>query len=128
MDVVKAEILRGNDELKSWMNQLEIGKYIDHRAAPILQRYGEVLQHIQKNPVYKVATLTEWSRETVADPWLIATAASYNYTIITFEESNTGLSSRTPSTNAKIPDVAQTFGVKTEKLYYMMRELGLKLG
>lgn len=128
LDVVKAEILRGNDELKSWMNQLEIGKYIDHRAAPILQRYGEVLQHIQKNPVYKVAALTEWSRETVADPWLIATAASYNYTLITFEESNTGLSSRTPSKNAKIPDVAQTFGVKTEKLYYMMRELGLKLG
>lgn len=88
----------------------------------------QILQHIQKNPVYKVAALTEWSRETVADPWLIATAASYNYTIITFEESNTGLSSRTPSKNAKIPDVAQTFGVKTEKLYYMMRELGLKLG
>lgn len=43
LDVVKAEILRGNDELKSWMEQLEIEKYIDHRATPILQRYGQVL-------------------------------------------------------------------------------------
>lgn len=128
LDVVKAEILRGNDELKSWMEQLEIEKYIDHRATPILQRYGQVLQHIQNNPVYKAAVLAEWSRETVADPWLIATAASYNYTIITFEEANRGLSSRNPSKNAKIPDVADAFGVKTEKLYYMMRELGLKLG
>lgn len=87
LDMVKAEILHGNDNLKE---------------------------------------LSEWSRESVADPWLIAAAATYN-TIITFEEANKGLNSRSPSKNAKIPDVANEFGVKTEKLYYMMRELGLKL-
>lgn len=127
LDMVKAEILHGNDNLKEWMESIEIQRYIDHREPRILQKYGAILQHIQDSPCYKPASLSEWSRESVADPWLIAAAATYNYTIITFEEANKGLNSRSPSKNAKIPDVANEFGVKTEKLYYMMRELGLKL-
>ncbi len=31
LDMVKAEILHGNDALKDWMENLEIKKYIDHR-------------------------------------------------------------------------------------------------
>lgn len=127
LDMVKAEILRGNDSLKDWMEDLEIGKYLDHREPCILQKYAAILQYIQGNPCYKPAALAEWSRESVADPWLIAAASAYNYTIITFEEANKGLNTRTPSKNAKIPDVSKEFGVKTQKLFYMIRELGLKL-
>ena len=85
------------------------------------------MQHIQNSPCYKPAALAEWSRESAADPWLIAAAAVYNYTLITFEEANKGLNTKNPSKSAKIPDVANEFGVKTEKLFYMIRELGLKL-
>ena len=127
LDMVKVEILRGNDGLKEWMENLEIGEYIDHREQSVFQKYSDILRYVQSNPCYQHAALMEWSRESVADPWLIATAAAYNYTVITFEEPNKGLNPRTPSKNAKIPDVANEFGVKTEKLFYMIRELGLKL-
>ena len=38
-----------------------------------------------------------------------------------------GLSIKTPNKAAKIPDVARAFGVKTENIYYMMRQLGIKI-
>lgn len=75
----------------------------------------------------KPAALTEWSREEVADPWLIATAAVGNYTIVSFENENKGLNTRNPSKNAKIPDVAKVFKVEVKNLYYMMRVLKFSL-
>ena len=127
LDMVKAEVLRGNDNLKDWMEHLTIGEYVDHRQTDIMAKYGEVLRHLQNNPCYKPSALTEWSRDTVADAWLIATAATKGYTIITFETANNGLSTCNPSKKAKIPTSASEFGVHTENLYYMMRTLGFKL-
>lgn len=127
LDLVRGEILQGNDELKDWMGKVAIGTLVDRRNAAILENYSAVLQHLQENPCYKPSALAEWARTTVADPWLIATAAAYNYTIITFEAHNPGLNDRNPSKVAKIPDVADVFGVKTENLYYLMRVLGFQL-
>lgn len=127
LDLVKSEIMQGNDKLKEWMAEIEIGQLIDRRDGAILALYGSVLQHVQNNPCYKPAALAEWARGTVADPWLIATAAAKKFTLITFEDANKGLNPRNPSRNAKIPDVAREFGVKTENLFYMMRELNFAL-
>jgi hypothetical protein len=125
LDLVKNEITSGDDELKKWMSSLSFNS-IDRRQQNILQVYANVLQYIQYNPCYKPAALTEWSKSNIADPWLIATAKVFGYTIITFEEGKK-INPSSPSKNAKIPDVADHFGVKTEKLYYLMRELGFKL-
>ena len=127
LDLVKSEILQGNDELTEWMKNLSIGTLVDRRDEKILQNYSAVLQHLQENPCYKPSALKEWARATVADPWLIAAAEVYNYTIITFETHIVGLNDRTPSRIAKIPDVADVFGVKTANLYYLMRTLGFYL-
>ncbi len=127
LDMVKNEILQGKDRLKEWIESIEIGKLIDRREADILSSYSAVLQYVQGNPCYKSAALSEWSRNTVADPWLISAAKAYGYTLITFEVPNGGLNRRNPSKNAKIPDVAGEFGVKTENLFYMMRELKFTL-
>ena len=127
LDMVKAEVLRGNDRLKDWMERLTIGDYVDHRQTDIIAKYGEVLGSLQLNPCYKPSALAEWSRDTVADAWLIATAAVKGYTIITFETANNGLSTHNPSKKAKIPTVAAEFGVRTENLYHMMRSLKFKL-
>ena len=125
LDLVKNEITSGDDDLKNWMCGLPFSA-IDRRQPSILAGYGNVLQYIQSNPCYKPAALTEWSKANIADPWLIATAKVYGYTIITFEEGKK-LNPGSPSKNAKIPDIAEHFEVKTEKLYYLMRELGFKL-
>lgn len=126
LDMVKSEVLRGNDRLKEWMEHLTIGEYVDHRQTDIIEKYGEVLSYLQNHPCYKSSALTEWARETVADAWLIATAATRGYTIITFETANNGLSANNPSKKAKIPTIAAEFGVRTENLFYMMRNLGIR--
>lgn len=127
LDMVKTEILQGNDNLKAWMKSLSIANYIDHKDQVILQNYSSILIHIQTNTCYKTSALTEWAKANVADPWLIAAAKAKGYTIITFEEANKGLNSRNPSKLAKIPDVAKAFNVKTENLFYMMRFFGFML-
>ncbi|MCD8134135.1 MAG: DUF4411 family protein [Clostridiales bacterium] len=71
--------------------------------------------------------MAAWAPGDVADPWLIAAAAVNDYTIITAEVSSGGLSPKTPNKTAKIPDVAREFGVKTNDLYYMMRQLAIKI-
>lgn len=127
LDLVKNELLQGNDSLKDWIADLSIGRYVDHRETEILAQYSLVLQHIQQNPCYKPAALQEWANGRVADAWLIATAAAFNMCLVTFETPNTGLNSRYPSKEAKIPDVANAFGVKTINLFQMNRELGIQL-
>ncbi len=127
LDLAKDEILQGEDGLKDWIGALIISNYIDRRDPTILAYYGAVLDYVQNNPCYKPSALTEWSKSTVADPWLISAAKANGYTIITFEAPNKGLNSNNPSKNAKIPDVAEAFGVKTENLFYMMRTLAFTL-
>ena len=127
LDVVKSELNKGDDNLTEWLSNLTIRQLVDHRDPKILGKYGEILQNIQDDLRYKPAALNEWARESIADAWLIATAAVYNFTIITFERHNNGLSVKNPSKKAQIPDIADIFGVRTQNLYYMMRTLGILL-
>jgi hypothetical protein len=125
LDMAKNEVERGDDELSEWMQRINIGHLIDHREPEIIRKYAEVLEHVQQNPCYKPSALAEWSKATVADPWLIATGAVFGYTIITFEAANPGLNPHYPSKEAKIPDVCSIFGVETKNLFYMIRQLGI---
>lgn len=128
LDMVKNEICRGKetDNLKVWMEELEV-ESIDHRENEILEKYAQIVQYLSDSSLYKPSALAEWSRESVADPWLIAVAATYDYTLITFEKASGGLSKQNPNKFAKIPDVATAFGVRTQPLYYLMRSLGFRL-
>lgn len=123
LDMVKDEVTRGTDALADWIKELPMGLLVDRRSADILSNLQKVLTYVQTNPCYKQEALYEWSKATVADAWLIATAMTYGYTIVTFEERNGNLSERQPSKNPKIPDVADAFGVKVVRLYEMMRDL-----
>ena len=59
LDLVKSEVLKGKDSLKEWMENVEVGHLIDHRDPAIIVKYREVLRHIQDDPAYKPAALTE---------------------------------------------------------------------
>lgn len=127
LDMVENEICKGNDNLTSWMQNVSVHTRIDHREQAIVNYYRAVLQIIQSDPCYKSDALLEWSRNSVAAPWLIATAAAKGYTIITFEKPIANLSPQFPTRRPKIPNIAVRFGVKTNDLFYMMRRLGFNL-
>lgn len=122
LDVVKAEINKGDDELTAWISAMSELKIMDRRDQSIMAKYTEVLSYLQKNPSYNDKALRAWSDVNVADPWLIATAAAKGYTIITFEQSAGKISEKNPCGKPKIPDVAGAFNVKCVDLYYFMRK------
>lgn len=127
LDMVKAEIDRGEDDLADWLSRQEEFIICNHISQKIIDKYQGILQYIQTCGLYKEQALQIWANGDVADPWLIAAAAVNDYTIITAEVPSGGLSVKNPNRYAKIPDVAKTFGVRTNNLYYMMRQLGIKI-
>lgn len=127
LDMVKDEIDKGGDDLADWVGKQTRFEICNHVTPEIISKYQEVLQYVQSCGLYKEQALQAWAPRYIADPWLIAAAAVNNYTIITAEVPSGGLSLKNPNRYAKIPDVAKAFGVRTNNLYYMMRQLGIKI-
>ncbi|MBT9775171.1 DUF4411 family protein [Clostridium sp. MCC353] len=125
LDSVKAEILKGDDELTAWLKSIEELNVCSRKSSDVLRVYANILNYIQTSEKYTERALREWSKETVADPWLIAAASTYGYTIITFEKPLGIISNAT--NRPKIPDIAKMFNVKCEDLYYFMRSAGVRL-
>ncbi len=128
LDMVKNEIDKGQDELKEWISEREADFQICNHVDPqIISKYAEIMQYIQTCGYYNENGLADWAKSNVADPWLIAAAAAKGYKLITFEQSAGSLNVKNKSGRVKIPDVARHFGVEVHNLYYMMRQLGIKI-
>lgn len=129
LDMVRNEIQKGNesDPLKKWIEETEIGFFIDHREKAILEQYANILQYVQNSGYYNDTALASWSKLTVADPWLIATAKAKGLVLVTFETSINVLDTKNKTKRVRIPDVANSFGVKVVNLFDMMRELNIHL-
>lgn len=128
LDVVFQEVTKYEDELSDWIKNQGNLTPLSTKTSSILVNYGKVLNYVQSCGLYKNEALRNWSQAYVADPWLIAVAMDLNATIITEETPvGSGLSTKNPSRNAKLPDVAKNFGVKCENLFYFMRQMNFKL-
>lgn len=128
LDMVKAEIDEGQDELKEWVaDRTDDFEICNHVAPEIIPKYAEVMQYIQECGFYNEKGLNEWARNEVADPWLIAAAAAKGYKLITFEQSAGSLNVKSKSGRVKIPDVAKHFNVEVYTLFHMMRQLKIKI-
>lgn len=124
LDMVRDEILRGEDDLSQWFGKINIHTLIDHRL--FLDKYGEVLNYIQNSGYYKHRALAEWAQSNIADPWLVAVACKCGYKIVTFETpvalNKSGLCGR-----PKIPNACIEFHTQYINLFEMMRELEFHL-
>ena len=128
LDIVKAEIDKGQDELKQWVSEREdVFEICNHVDPEIIPKYAEVMQYIQECGFYNEKGLNDWARNEVADPWLIAAAAAKGYKLITFEQSAGSLNVKNKSGRVKIPDVAKHFDVEVHNLYHMMRQLKITI-
>ncbi len=127
LDMVMKELESGGDDVHKWLNGIKIPLLVNCKDASIINKYGEVIRNVSSNSCYQKTAFEEWARDTVADPWLIAAAAVNKYVLITMEKPAPNLSPKTPCKNAKIPDVANCFNVKTDNLFNMMRELNFIL-
>ncbi|MBR3355085.1 MAG: DUF4411 family protein [Oscillospiraceae bacterium] len=127
LDVVVSEVSKLEDELSTWIGGIEDFESISVKSASFVVNYGKVLSYVQNCGFYREEALRNWAGGDIADPWLVAVAMEIGATIITEETSAGGLTVKNKSRNAKIPDVANHFGIKCENLFYFMRQMKFKL-
>lgn len=85
------------------------------------------MQYIQDCGLYNEKGVNEWTKNEVADPWLVAAAVAKGHRLITFEQAAGSLNAKNKSGRVKIPDVARCFGVEVHNMYHMMRQLQMKI-
>ena len=123
LDVVKNELLAGNDDLTTWFKDLN-APIMSINNQNIVDAYAQISMHVYSlSHNYKPSVIDSWfGNMKAADPWLIAASAAYNGRILTNE---TDL-----RPNAKkrllIPNIAADFSIQCIKLTQFMRELEIK--
>ena len=123
---VKDEILNSEDELSDWLKKLNIKVFSEKNDAKIVKNYSLIMNYLNNNNVFSQKAQQEWQSPKIADPWIVATVMAKNSTIITFE-GNAKPDKNQLINKAKIPNIAEHFGIKTADLFYMMRALEFKL-
>ena len=102
---VKGEIDKGGDELTDWMKvNVPAGFYIENEL-DVMVKYGEIMNWAQSNAVYRPEAVSEFA--TVADAYLVATAAAKGYTLVTNETADPQCRRR-----VKIPDACNALSVR----------------
>ena len=55
LDVIKDELMKGNDELSKWINQFDHNLILDRRTSEILENYGKVRRPRPSSPLSSTA-------------------------------------------------------------------------
>ncbi len=129
-NVVLDEINK-SPEFHNWLNnnlKSVNSVVINHKT--YAEQWADVIQYIAEHPCYSEKALTDansWTRERVADGWLIAMAKKEGYTIVTDELSNPNLNAHHPSSSVKIPDIAKDFNIQCISMNTFFKKIGFKL-
>jgi len=113
---VKEEIDKGNDELVQWCNDnLPKGFFLPFDSHA---EYARLMTWANGSVVFSAAAKQEFA--TVADAFLVATAAAHSMKVVTFETSDPACRKR-----VKIPDACIALGVEYCSLNDVLHELGV---
>lgn len=117
---VKDEIDHGNDELTTWMRNNATQDFYISIDGDVLAKYSETQNWAMNNQVFTPATRSEYA--SVADAYLVATAAAKNLTLVTYETPDPRCKRK-----VKIPDACNAIGVRYCDLNTALRELGITI-
>ncbi|GAB5055832.1 hypothetical protein COSHB9_02190 [Companilactobacillus alimentarius] len=96
-----------------------------------MNNYKKILDWIENCKRWSKAGSEQWgSNFGKADPWLIAYALTYNYTIVTMDGNGRATlpdANANSSREPKISAVACEFGVKTITIYELIEDLKIVL-
>lgn len=131
LDKVTAELckevdIEKKDAMQIWIEENYRGVGISSSNAGIIEKYAVVMQHLSEDKKYSEKALREWANIKIADPWLIAAALEFNYTVVSFE-TKLQITKNSTVSRAKIPNICEDLNVNYCNLFYMMQELKFKL-
>ena len=122
VDRVKAEIDRGKDRLKEWVNN-DFREWFESTSAdPVVAQYRLMMQWASAQSHFTDAAKAEFADTGNADPWLVAYAKATNRIVVTNETYDPNIRRR-----IKIPNVCKAFGVDCVNLFEMLRALKIQL-
>ena len=119
IEMVIQEIKDGKDELKDWIieNEQIIKTKLIEIDNKIQQNFIEIADYVENN--LKLPPISEKERFlSKADPWLIATAKEYDYTVVTQEQ----FINDSKTKKIKIPNICTCFNVKYISLFDLLKQ------
>jgi len=117
-----------DESFKDWLEEHFDGTYLKHKD--YAEAWAEVIQHIANSDNYNEKALTNdksWTREKIADGWLVAIAKKENLVIVTSETKNYNLNKNQPNQSPKIPDIADDFRIRCIDMNTFFQEIGLQI-
>jgi hypothetical protein len=119
IDRVKAELARGNDELKEWaLTVMPAVGFSGSNTEPVLAVYAQAVSWAMAQPQYTPAAKAEFADENNADAWVVAYAKAMRHIVVTHEKANPTIQRRIP-----LPNVCQALGVPFIDTFGMLRAL-----
>ncbi|UUX91989.1 DUF4411 family protein [Methanoplanus endosymbiosus] len=110
---VRNEITENDDELKEWISEFPLNCFIE-ADREIQDKMREVTNYVTNNKRFSRENKNFFLSR--ADPWLIATAMTGDYAVVT-HETKAG-----PGTKkVKIPNICETFNVEYITIFDLMK-------
>ncbi|MBI2516988.1 MAG: DUF4411 family protein [Opitutae bacterium] len=119
IDRVQAELLRGNDELKTWTEAAPPTFFASSPEADVIGQYARAQAWAAGKPQFADAARAEFANK--ADAWLIAYAAAKHHVLVTHEEYAPDARRKVP-----MPNVCRDLGVEYTDVFSMLRALPAK--
>jgi hypothetical protein len=115
IDMIKDELLQGNDDLKDWV-KVQPQLFITESDEQTQKAFGQVAAHVMSLTHMKDGTHEEFLG--VADPWLIAKAMVTGACIVTHEHFDKYIKKK-----ILIPNIANHFGVECINTFEVLDRL-----
>jgi len=120
IDRVRAELDRGNDDLKEWANDHFSKAFASTDDEEIIATFSEIMTWVNDQGQFFDAAKTDFANG--ADGWLIAYAKVKGFVVVTQELPSPEVRRKVP-----IPNVCQAFKVDYCDTFEMLRRLGVQL-
>jgi hypothetical protein len=116
LDHVRDELLSGEDDLKSWVEQLPDGFFLPSTSVGIAEGFRQMQSWAHGSPQFTDAAKMHFAR--CADGWLVAAAMVHHAKVVTLETFNPDIKKA-----IKIPNVARQFRVECVDTFEMLKSL-----
>lgn len=119
IDRVQVELVRGNDELKTWAESAPATMFAPSDANPVINYYAQMQVWAAGKAQFTEEAKADFAAK--ADAWLIAYAKHHGLTLVTHEEYAAEARKKVP-----MPNVCRDFGVECADVFTMLRDLTAK--
>lgn len=123
IDRVKAELVRGKDELAEWADGQFHQWFVSTNDVDLLDAYRQIMIWAQSQSQFTDEAKAEFARADNADAWMVAYGSAKGCIVVTHEQLDPNVRRRIP-----IPNVCHAFGVSYVDTFQMLRALGVRLG